>query len=47
MKPLNKTSDLLVLDFINEKNVDADLELSKVRRSTTVMTRIPVTPKWW
>lgn len=30
MKPLNKTSDLLVLDFINEKNPNADLELSKI-----------------
>lgn len=30
MKPLNKTSDLLVLDFINEKNPGADLELSKI-----------------
>ncbi|ANZ50330.1 putative virion structural protein [Erwinia phage vB_EamM_Phobos] len=30
MKPLNKTSDLLVLDFINEKNPTAELELSKV-----------------
>jgi len=34
MKPLNKTSDLLVLDFINEKNPDADLELSKVTLGT-------------
>ncbi|QVW55801.1 hypothetical protein pEaSNUABM9_00220 [Erwinia phage pEa_SNUABM_9] len=31
MKPLNKTSDLLVLDFINEKNPDADLELGKIK----------------
>ncbi|QXO09589.1 hypothetical protein pEaSNUABM11_00165 [Erwinia phage pEa_SNUABM_11] len=30
MKPLNKTSDLLVLDFINELNPDAELELSQV-----------------
>jgi len=30
MKPLNKSSDLLVLDLINEKNTDAHLELSKV-----------------
>ncbi|ANZ48988.1 virion structural protein [Erwinia phage Derbicus] len=30
MKPLNKTSDLLVLDLINEANVDADLDLTKV-----------------
>ncbi|QVW55052.1 hypothetical protein pEaSNUABM29_00008 [Erwinia phage pEa_SNUABM_29] len=30
MKPLNKTSDLLVLDFINEKNPQAELELSMV-----------------
>lgn len=37
MKPLNKTSDLLVLDFINEKNVDADLELSKVLLGTPVL----------
>lgn len=34
MKPLNKTSDLLVLDFINEKNPDAELELSKVTLGT-------------
>ncbi|QVW28661.1 putative virion structural protein [Erwinia phage pEa_SNUABM_8] len=31
MKPLNKTSDLLVLDLINEKNPDADLELGKIK----------------
>ena len=30
MKPLNKTSDLLVLDLINEANVDAKLDLTKV-----------------
>lgn len=30
MKPLNKTSDLLVLDFINEKNPGANLELTKI-----------------
>lgn len=30
MKPLNKTADLLVLDLINEANVDANLDLSKV-----------------
>lgn len=30
MKPLNKTSDLLVLDFINEKNPTAAIELTKV-----------------
>lgn len=30
MKPLNKTADLLVLDLINEANVDAKLDLSKV-----------------
>lgn len=39
MKPLNKTSDLLVLDFINEKNPDAELELSKV----TLGTPTPIT----
>ncbi|HHS7556207.1 TPA: hypothetical protein ACTPQ1_004497 [Salmonella enterica] len=31
MKPLNKTSDLLVLDLINEKNPDAELELGKIK----------------
>lgn len=30
MKPLNKTSDLLVVDFINEGNPGANLELSKI-----------------
>lgn len=30
MKPLNKTSDLLVLDLINEDNPDANLKLEKV-----------------
>lgn len=30
MKPLNKTADLLVLDLINEANVDANLDLTKV-----------------
>lgn len=34
MIPLNKNSDLLVLDLINEANVDADLELSKVTLGT-------------
>lgn len=39
MKPLNKTSDKLVLDFINEKNPDAELELSKI----TLGTPTPIT----
>lgn len=30
MKPLNKTSDVLVLDLINENNPDANLQLTKV-----------------
>jgi len=30
MKPLNKTSDLLVLDLINETNPDAKLSLNKI-----------------
>lgn len=36
MKPLNKTSDLLVLDLINEKNSGANLELGKVKLGTPV-----------
>lgn len=38
MKPLNKTSDLLVLDWINAKNVDADLELTKIAFQDPVAT---------
>jgi len=36
MKPLNKTSDVLVLDFINEKNSGANLDLSKIILGTPV-----------
>ncbi|QOC54603.1 putative virion structural protein [Salmonella phage pSal-SNUABM-04] len=37
MKPLNKTSDLLVLDLINEKNQQANLPLSKIILNTPVV----------
>lgn len=41
MKPLNKSSDKLVLDLINEKNPQANLELTKIIFGTPVANTDP------